>query len=169
MADEPISPAPTPGAPGADGLGTIPAVPPMPVPAVKRGRGRPRKPAGLTPPPVAPAAGAPAAPGSESPGNLAPALWTIENCRPIGELPYLVAGFATKWDGWALEDREAEAVAAPLAQVLNALIPQGGKYAAVVALSSTLLAITGMKYRGYREHLAAEEKKKAADNGGRAN
>jgi hypothetical protein len=99
-------------------------------------------------------------PADQPSGNIGAPLWTAENCRPIGQLPYLVAGVSTGWSGWELNDREAAAIAEPLAQVLNALIPAGGKYAAITALSSTLLVISGMKYKGYREHL--EEKAKNA-------
>jgi hypothetical protein len=81
-------------------------------------------------------------------------------------LPFLVAGVATGFEGFALEPKEAAAIGEPLAQVLNALIPAGGKYAAITALASTLLVIGGMKFRNYREWLAIQEKakpKKPAD------
>lgn len=148
-----VPPGPGAGAPGVD-----------PTAAPKRGRGRPKKPLGLSQPPAGGAG--PAAPGNEPPGNFATPLWSAENCRPIGQLPFLVAGVATGWEGWALDDREAGALAEPLAAVLNALIPAGGKYAAIVALSSTALVIGGMKYKGYREYLAAEAAKAKKENAG---
>lgn len=142
--DENNNPIPAdPGAatPGADDTAAAP----------KRGRGRPRK-VGLSEPPAEPAD----AGGQPSSDRGAP-LWNSENCRPISQLPFLVAGVSTGWDGWALEEKEAVSLADALAPVLNALVPAGGQYAAMVALASTLLVISGMKYKGYREHLAKEK------------
>jgi len=144
--------------PVPSGPGPVPPGAGVP-PAEKRGPGRPRgprKPLGLSQPPAA--GGAPS-PALESSGNIVAPLWTGENCRPIGQLPFLVAGVATGYEGWNLEEKEAAAIGDALAPVLNAFIPSGGKYAAVVALSSTLLVISGMKYKHYREHLAAQAAK----------
>lgn len=143
--------------PGTAGAGDLPPMPDAMEAAPKRGRGRPRK-LGLSEPPFEPSP----LPGNQSAGNIGAPLWNAENCGPIGQLPFLVAGVATGWEGWALEDKEAAALAKPLADVLNILVPAGGQYASMVALSSTLLVVFGMKYKGYREHLAKVE----ADNAG---
>lgn len=100
----------------------------------------------------------PGDPGNGSAGPILTPLWTTENARPIGQLPFLVAGVATGYEGWTLEPKEAQAIAESLAQVLNALAPAGGKYAAITALSSTLLVVGGMKFKGYREYLAQRAK-----------
>jgi hypothetical protein len=115
----------------------------------KRGRGRPRGSGTVRLQPPG-AVGSPAL-GSQSATAISPTLWTSENCKPIGKLPFLVAGIATGFDGFALDDKEADAIADPLAAVLTALVPSGGKYAAILALSSTLFVIGGMKAKNYRE------------------
>jgi hypothetical protein len=66
----------------------------------------------------------------------------------------MVPAIATGWDGWALNDKEAAALANALAPVLNAFVPAGSQYAAVAALGSTLFVIGGMKFKGYREAVA---------------
>lgn len=143
--------------PGAAGLDTLPPGPDPMEAAPKRGRGRPRK-LGLSQPPAEPAG----LPGAEPAGHIGPPLWNAENCRPLGQLPFLVAGVATGWEGWSLDDKEAAALAEPLAAVLNTFVPAGGQYAAIVALSSTLLVVGGMKYKGYREHLAKKNENAVA-------
>jgi len=148
MTDEPNKALP---AAAESGLGAGPAAAGL---APRKGAGRPtnaeraaRVRLGLS----KPAAGAAPAAGSGPAGALAAPLWTAENSRPIGQLFFLVPGIATGWDGWALNDKEAAAVAEPLAQVLNAFVPAGGKYAAVTALATTLFVVGGMKFKGYRE------------------
>jgi len=49
-------------------------------------------------------------------------------------------------------------LAEPLAQVLNLMVPAGGKYAAITALASTLMVIAGMKYNDYGAYLDKQKK-----------
>ncbi len=142
--------------------GGLPGIVPPAPPEEKRKPGRPlgskTRRLNLSKPPAAP----PGAPGTgnnnQSPANITEPLWTGENCRPFSELPFMLAQFATKYDGWALTPKEAEALSKPLAQVLNMLIPQGGKYAAVSALASTAFVIYQMKNQGYREFVKTHPK-----------
>lgn len=157
MPNETPNPA-VPGSPGPvpPGPAVVPGVPGDPA---KRGRGRPSNASRLGLPPLAGKPGAPA-PAGGSPGNIPAPLWTPENCGPFGQLPFMVAGVATGYQGWELTDPEVKMLSGPLSQVLNLLVPAGGKYAAVAALGSTALVIVGMKSRGYLAWKAVEDEKR---------
>jgi len=148
---------------GAGAAGALPKRPRGGVPGNKGGPGGYRPGSGRPRLNLSKPSAQPADPGNGSAGAILTPLWTTENARPIGQLPFLVAGVATGYEGWTLEPKEAQAIAESLAQVLNALAPAGGKYAAITALSSTLLVIGGMKFKGYREYLAARQKDIAGD------
>lgn len=92
-------------------------------------------------------------------------LWTPENSGPIAELFFLIPAISTKWPGWELTPAESERIARPLAQVLNAFVPQGGKYAAITALSTTLLVIGGMKVKDYKAFIAKNTPKTETEPG----
>ena len=160
MADEPIS---TPGA-AAPAAAPAPTVTPLELPAAPRGRGRPKKPLGLSRPPAAAGnaggSGSPAAPGSQPANSIAVNVWDGANCKDFAELPYMAAAVATGWKGWELEPLESERLGKILARVLNRLLPEGGEYADYMALFATGIAITGTKYACYREYM--EEKTKNA-------
>lgn len=154
--------------PDQDNAGRLPGIIPPAPPEEKRKPGRPlgskTRRLNLSKPPASENSVPGAGNNNQSPANIPEPLWTGENCRPFSELPFMLAQFATKYEGWALTPKEADALSKPLAQVLNMLIPQGGKYAAVSALCSTAFVIYQMKNQGYREYLKTHPKTPTQEN-----
>lgn len=79
------------------------------------------------------------------------ALWTAENTRPLAELPFYAGVIATGYDGWKLDDVEAETLSKPLANVMNEYVG-AGKYASIIALSTALLVVVSKKYSDYNKY-----------------
>ena len=85
---------------------------------------------------------------------------------PMLKFPFKIAALKTGYEGFSLEDGEADSLAPQLDQVLRTYMPQANSgEMALVVFAASLATVGGMKYMLYLDWKNEQKEKKAQENG----